>query len=47
MKLSSISGAYPNFCATYGLKAKPAVGNIISFFYATLINFLNAIFSGP
>ena len=36
MKLSHNSKIYPNFCATYGLIAKPSFGNIISFFNANL-----------
>jgi predicted alpha/beta-fold hydrolase len=36
-----------SFCATYKLIANPGFGNIISFFNASLINFLNAIFSRP
>jgi predicted aconitase len=47
MKLSSISCKCPNLCTTYKLIAKPGFGNIISFFNASLINFLNAIFSRP
>ena len=36
-----------NVCATCKLLAKPGFGNIISFFNANLLNFLNAIFSRP